>query len=120
MLHKYTATAFFILLSAFQTTAQEAFERTVTWSANDGGVVECPVEFGALGLGKCLPGGIDALGTLNQGRACAMTIAIELAKNNHCQPAFAITKATQCHNASEQNVLMQAGVMKVCELLQRF
>ena len=100
--------------------AQEPYEWTITWSANNAGVVECPGEFMAADVYFCLPGGNDMLPRYSQGRACAMGKAILNAKSGFCQPAFAITLATQCHNPAEQEVLRKAGVTKVCDYLKRF
>jgi len=110
----------FLIVAAAQANADEAWQRAITWSANDGGVVECPQEFIDNDLYVCLPGGVDMISRYGQGRACAISKAILNAKTEFCQVAFRQALATQCHNRDERDLIEQAGQQQVCEYLKRF
>jgi hypothetical protein len=111
----------FSAITSYAAAAElEQYQKEIEWSANDGGVVECAGAFISHGVGDCLPGGIDAISFLQQGRACVMTKAIEIAKRGQCPLAFELTKLTQCHNGASQNIIAAAGIANVCAFLKRF
>jgi hypothetical protein len=108
-----------MLLGAGITTSaeeyKEAWQIDIDWAASNTGAPDCPWLYAPI------PDWL-ATGVFNLGgnRACAIAHAIDQARNNQDLAAFGLVLITQCHNATEQQNLTNAGPYAVGNYLRRF
>lgn len=99
-------------LSSKASSQRPAWQDHIQWAAANSdaaGSTDCPDQYFAVDLSSCLIAG---------GRTCVMARAVQAAKAGDCASAFRFTLITQCHNASAQQALSDAGEKAVCSYLR--
>jgi hypothetical protein len=89
----------------------DAFKSDLIWSIHDTGFVESQIaaEWQRLGISDCLS---------QDGRVCAMRLAVQEAKRGNDQRAFEIAVSTQLHNPEAAERLTHAGPVLVAKFLR--
>jgi hypothetical protein len=88
----------------------------LAWCVDNTGAPDCEGLYHTLGADDCLALGIGG-GTGAGNRQCLIHKARLMASQGHCQVAFQLARACQCHNGNALREVDGAGVSAVCKWL---